>query len=244
MINSPTIKLEKIKSGIPGFDQLVYGGLPKGRSYLISGEPGTGKTIFSLQFLLEGLQKDEKAIYISIDEKPEHVIHDGLALNWDLTTHLNNNSLQIIDISKYFSSSKGSDGNQINTKQIIDKIMDFALKTKPNRLVLDPIAPLIFSDNSISDIVEYIRSIVFTLESIPNCTSLLTSYIPVGSNKVSTFGIEEFAASGIIQLKLITQNNQRIRSIGVRKMRQTRIDLSEYSFDILPDRGIILRQPL
>mgnify|MGYP001287112863 CR=1 FL=1 len=43
--------MEKIHSGIEGFDKLVYGGLPKGRSYLVAGEPGTGKSIFLLQFL-------------------------------------------------------------------------------------------------------------------------------------------------------------------------------------------------
>ena len=243
MINI-TNKIKKVKSGIEGFDPLIYGGFPTERSYLISGEPGTGKTIFSLQFLLEGLRNGENAIYISIDEKPEHVINDALSLGWDLTTYLNNNQLKIIDISTFFSSNTDSGGDKLNIKKIIDKIMDYVAITKPKRLVIDPIAPLILSDTTITDVIEYIRSTIFSIESIKDCTSLLTSYIPVGSNKVSSFGVEEFATSGIIQLRLITQNNKRIRSIGVRKMRGTRIDLSEYSFDIMPERGIILRQPL
>ena len=52
--------IKRIQTGIQGFDQLIYGGLPQGRSYLVSGEPGTGKTIFSIQFLLEGLKKRGK----------------------------------------------------------------------------------------------------------------------------------------------------------------------------------------
>ena len=95
--------------------------------------------------------------------------------------------------------------------------MDYTKEIKPQRLVIDPIAPLILKDTSIPAVIEYIRSIIFAIESIENCTSLLTSYIPVGSNKVSTFGVEEFATSGIIQLKLITQNSKRIRAVGVRK---------------------------
>ena len=236
--------ITKIKSGIEGFDPLIYGGFPTERSYLVSGEPGTGKTIFSLQFLLEGLRQGENAIYRSIDEKPEHVINDALSLNWDLTKYLNNNQLKIIDISSFFSSNKDTEGKTIDINRIIEKILEYTQQSKPSRLVIDPIAPLILKDTAIPDVIQYIRSTVFAIESIPNCTSLLTSYIPVGTNKVSAFGIEEFATSGIIQLKLISQNNKRIRTIGVRKMRGTRIDLSEYSFDIMPDRGIILRQAL
>ena len=98
--------MEKVNSGIEGLNQLLYGGFPSGRAYLVSGEPGTGKTIFSLQYLLEGLKLGEKCIYISIDEKPEHVIADAAALGWNLHPFLNNEQLQILDVTGYFSSSK------------------------------------------------------------------------------------------------------------------------------------------
>ena len=237
-------EIKRIPSGIHGLDQLMFGGLPEGRAYLISGEPGTGKTIFSLQFLLEGLRNNQKAIYITIDEKPEHVISDAAALGWNLAPYLESGALNIIDITSYFSSNKDSQGNTLNAKSIVEKIMDFVGSINPQRIVIDPIAPLILSDDSIPDVVEYIRSAIFSIESIPNCTSLLTSYIPVGSTKVSCFGIEEFASSGIIHLRLISQNNKRIRTIHIRKMRGTRIDLSEYSFEILSERGVTLRQAL
>lgn len=237
-------KIEKIKTGIEGFDKLTYGGLPKGRSYLVSGEPGTGKTIFSLQYLLEGLKSGQKATYISIDEKPAHIIGDAYALGWNLTPYLENGQLQIIDITEYFGSTQDKKGNKINITIIVDNIKNFIMNHQSQRVAIDPIAPLLFSDSDISAVVEYIKSLLFTVESIEGCTTLLTSYIPVGSNKVSCFGIEEFAASGIIVLKLATLNNQCIRTIGVRKMRSTRIDLSEYSYEILPKRGITLRQAL
>jgi len=237
-------ELKRTSSGITGLDQLTFGGLPTGKSYLISGEPGTGKTILSLQFLLEGLKHNEKAIYISIDEKPDHVISDAASLGWDLQSYLQTEQLNIIDITKYFGSSKDKEGNTIDSKLIINKIKDYISSINPTRIVIDPIAPLILSDNSIPDVIEYIRSLIFEVESNENCTTLLTSYIPVGSQKVSFFGIEEFASSGIIHLKLLPQNNKRIRTISIRKMRGTRIDLSEYSFEILPERGIVLRQAL
>tara|TARA_A100001015_G_scaffold200589_1_gene223956 strand:- start:2236 stop:2967 length:732 start_codon:yes stop_codon:yes gene_type:complete len=236
--------IKRIQTGIQGFDQLIYGGLPQGRSYLVSGEPGTGKTIFSIQFLLEGLKKGEKCIFISIDEKPNHIIEDTKALGWDIESYLESTKLSIIDITELFRGNKTTHGDKLDVNKTVSKIINYIKEQKPSRVVIDPIAPLIFSDNSIPDVIEYIRTTIFELESIDNCTSLLTSYIPVGSKKLSCFGIEEFAASGIIHLNLTKVNNKRIRTIGVRKMRSTRIDLSEYSFEILPDRGVILRQPI
>jgi len=236
--------IERIQTGVAGFDQLIYGGLPSGRSYLVSGEPGTGKTIFSMQFLLEGLKKGESCIFISIDEKPDHIIEDCEALGWDIQSYLDSGLLNIIDITELFRGNKSATGDQIEINKIVNRIITYIKEIKPRRVVIDPIAPLIFSDNSIQDVIEYIRSTIFQLESIPKCTTLLTSYIPVGSTKLSCFGIEEFAASGIIHLRLVSLNNKRVRVIGVRKMRSTRIDLSEYSFEILPERGVVLRQPI
>ena len=243
-MNNTTKQIKRIKSGIQGFDQLIHGGFPAGRSYLVSGEPGTGKTIFSLQFLLEALKNNQSAIYISIDEKPEHVINDAAALGWDLQHYLLNKQLHIIDITSYFGSTQDLEGNELNINNIVTKITEFIKSVAPSRIVIDPIAPLIMSDKKINNVVEYIRTLIFSIESIENCTTLMTSYVPVGSKKVSFFGIEEFASSGIIVLKLQSENNKRFRTITVRKMRGTRIDLSEYTFDIITDRGIVLRQTL
>jgi circadian clock protein KaiC len=236
--------MEQIKTGIEGLDALLYGGIPQGRTCLISGEPGTGKTIFSLQFLLEGLQHGEKALYITIDEKPEHVLLDAESLGWSLRPFLDNGSLKILDVTGYFSTSKIGDYDGIDINQIIDDIMALVQSHGTQRLAIDPIAPLVFSGHSPVQVVEYIRRLIFTLETVPSCTTLLTSYVPVGSTKMSHHGIEEFAASGIILLRLVHLNHNVVRSIRVRKMRGTRIDLTEYSFEILPHRGFVLRQPI
>ncbi|RAP34261.1 recombinase RecA [Candidatus Marinamargulisbacteria bacterium SCGC AAA071-K20] len=235
--------MEKIDSGIEGFDKLLYGGIPKGRAYLVSGEPGTGKTIFSLQYLLHGISLGEKCVYISIDEKPEHVIMDAEALGWNITPFLESGALQIIDVTQYFATSD-TKGSGIDVNKVIDLILSYVKNNGVSRLAIDPVAPLIFSDADFPNVVEYIRKLIFSVENNTGCTTLMTSYVPVGSEKVSSVGIEEFACSGIITLKLVKLNNKRIRTIGIRKMRGTRIDLTEYSFEILPDRGVVLRQPI
>ena len=63
--------MNRIKTGITGFDQLVEGGLPEGRSFLVSGGTGTGKTIFATQFLINGAKMGEPGVYLTLDERPE-----------------------------------------------------------------------------------------------------------------------------------------------------------------------------
>lgn len=236
--------MEKLKTGVEGLDALLYGGIPVGRSCLVAGEPGTGKTLFSLQFLLEGLHAGQKALYITIDEKPEHLLLDAEALGWDLKPFLESGLLQILDVTSYFSTTHFDKNDGIDVERITQDIVGFVQKHQVHRLAIDPIAPLVFSGHSTSQVVAYIRKLIFLLESQADCTTLLTSYVPVGSEKISHHGIEEFAASGIILLRLAQINNKFIRTIRIRKMRGTRIDLSEYSFEILPQRGLVLRQPV
>lgn len=236
--------MQKISSGIEGFDKLLSGGFPQGRTYLVAGEPGTGKSLFCMQFLLEGLKKGEKTVFITIDEKPEHLVEDCIELGWNLTPYLENGSLQLMDVSKYFSASQLGSYDGINVTKIIEDILTYIRKCGATRLAIDPIAPLIFTDQPIPEVVEYIRQLIFALESIEGCTTLLTSYSPVGSDKVSHHGIEEFAASGIVLLRLAKVNNTYVRTIRARKIRGTRVDLTEYSFEILSERGLVLRQPI
>ncbi|MEM4490228.1 MAG: ATPase domain-containing protein, partial [Desulfurococcaceae archaeon] len=65
--------VERIKTGIPGFDEILNGGIPKRNVVLLSGGPGTGKSIFSAQFLWNGLQMGEPGLYVVLEEHPVQV---------------------------------------------------------------------------------------------------------------------------------------------------------------------------
>lgn len=75
--------MERVKTGIPGFDELVEGGLPKGFNVLLAGAPGTGKTIFGLQYLYNGAKSGENGIYVSLDSSEKRLKEQALQFGWD-----------------------------------------------------------------------------------------------------------------------------------------------------------------
>ncbi|HAR62563.1 MAG: recombinase RecA [Candidatus Margulisiibacteriota bacterium] len=239
--------MEKISTGIIKLDELLGGGYPKGKSILIAGEPGTGKTLLSLQYLIDGAKRGEKGIYVSIDEKPEHVIHDAQEMGWDLKKYLDDGTILVIDISSYFAKVRMAHDDMFDYLKIIDDLSEHVTKMQAKRLVLDPIAPMIFTESSFPLMSEYIRKLIFTMDGNPHCTTLMTSHIPVGTNQLGRYGIEEFLSTGVIVLKLlraVESRNQYIRSIFVRKMRGIRVELVEYSYEIVTERGLVIRQPV
>src|SRR5690349_18355093 len=70
--------------GIPGLDDILRGGLPRNRLYLVQGDPGSGKTTMGLQFLIEGQRRGEKGIYISLSETREEIESVAKSHGWSL----------------------------------------------------------------------------------------------------------------------------------------------------------------
>jgi circadian clock protein KaiC len=80
----PTQALTKSPTGIPGFDEITGGGLPCGRTTLLVGGPGSGKTIFALQFLLHGINHGEPAIFVAFEETPKRIVANFDNFGWDI----------------------------------------------------------------------------------------------------------------------------------------------------------------
>src|ERR1043165_9345158 len=102
------MKSHRVATGILGLDPLIEGGFPSGKSYLLTGAAGTGKSIFCMQFLLKGLADGEKAVYVSVDVKPNAILDHGTALGWDLGKYVKTKQLLILDASAYFLARAGT----------------------------------------------------------------------------------------------------------------------------------------
>ena len=120
-------KLERIKTGIPGFDELVEGGIPKGFNLLVTGTPGTGKTIFGLQFLYNGMKEGDTGLYITLDSQAEKLFKQASQFGWDLET---------LEKARMFSVLEIPTNKRMHTN-ILRIIEDAVRETKAKRIVFD-----------------------------------------------------------------------------------------------------------
>jgi circadian clock protein KaiC len=92
--------LDRVATGIKGFDEVLNGGLPKARTILIVGSPGSGKTTFAIQFLVGGAKAGEPGLYVSLDEKPERVKDNLSSFGWNLDSLEQSGKLTFIDATQ------------------------------------------------------------------------------------------------------------------------------------------------
>ena len=184
----------RVPTGIEGLDELLQGGLLQGKSYLVSGEPGTGKTTFAAQYILEGLRLGENGVYISIDEKPAHLVEDAEGLGWDLRTPVDEGKLILLDVSPYFNTVKAGKSGSIDANEVLQDLARQVRRINAKRMVIDPIAPLVAHRERLYDVQDYIRNLIFGIDDNLGCT---TGYhIARASRHARTFGIRHRRVHG------------------------------------------------
>ncbi|HVO91453.1 MAG TPA: ATPase domain-containing protein [Terriglobales bacterium] len=235
------IQTERVPTGIQGLDQIIEGGLPKGRSYLVTGEPGTGKTIFALQFLFEGLKRGEKCIFVTADEGPADVLEQSASLGWDLEPHVEAKSLAILNAGTYLSSLPGAGKERhIDVQKAVGDLASFVNQIGAQRLVLDPAGPFVLLRDSAIRIQDQTRLLIKLLRSSMKTTNILTSYAVPRTGERTLHGIEEYLVAGAIVLEMIWKENGLGRSLIVEKMRCTDVKPTQLEFDILKNQGIVV----
>ncbi len=234
-------------TGIPYLDEILGGGFLRGKTYLVAGETGCGKTIFSLQFLIYGALHGEPGVYIAIDEPTDQLIKGIKQFGWDVTPLIKARKLLFLDMRTHFSKIYLRDERKkIEPKYIIESIIKNAKEVRARRLVIDPIAPLIYGGTK-DDVLyarEFLREMVFAIEKTGKLTTVMTSEIPTGSKQLSRFGVEEFLASGIIVLGLEEIGGRIERVMYIRKARWSPVRPGKFIFDIIPGTGIVIKGPL
>jgi circadian clock protein KaiC len=238
------LKTERVATGLAGLDPLIEGGFPKGRSILITGEPGTGKSIFALQFLVEGLNRNEKCIFVTADESPMDVLEQAASMGWDLEPHVENKELAILNAGAYLSSLSGPGKERhIDVQKAVSDLAGFANQLGAQRLVLDPAGPFVLLRDSAIRIQDQIRLLIKMLRSSVQTTNVLTSYAVPRTGERTMHGMEEYLVAGAIVLEMIWKDGELARSLIVEKMRCTNVKPTQLEFDIVKGQGIVI-QPM
>ncbi len=219
-------EVERTKTGIPGFDALCNGGIPRGSLIVLSGDPGSGKTIFCLQFLHNGIvDYNEPGLYISLEETKEEILNTAAAFGWDFRKLMQEKKLEISTIELY------------DFDKLRDAIEDAVARIDAKRVVIDPgvIFRLYFEREL--DARKRILGLGKMLKRI-GATSVITNEISLNKES-SLYGLEEYVADGVILLYHTKLEDRFVRSAAILKMRNTKIAEKLHPVEITPN-GIVV----
>ncbi len=196
-------QLQRIPSGIPGFDQIVGGGLIRDRVYLLSGPAGAGKTIFSTQFLYNGISKyNENGIYVVLEETPQQLRENMYnSFGWNIQTYEDNSNIVLLDaISSRLGLSSAERfvvPRPFTLESLLYEIQNAIQTVNARRVVIDSLDAMSLELTQV-DLRSLIQRLTMILKSF-GCTTLLVS----GQAETTSQGrksVEEYVVDGMIRL--------------------------------------------
>jgi circadian clock protein KaiC len=223
---SKLIPLAKTPTGIPGMDDVTEGGIPKGRPTLVCGGAGAGKTLFAMEFLINGVvQYDEPGVFVAFEETAEELAQNVISLGFELNELITNKKLlvEFVQVERRLIEETGEydlEGLFIRLGYAIDKI-------KAKRLVLDTIETL-FAGLANHAVVraELIR--LFRWLKDKGVTAIVTA--ERGEGALTRYGLEEYVADCVILLDHRVIDQISTRRLRVVKYRGSTHGTNEYPF--------------
>ena len=211
--------LERTKTGLVGLDKLIGGGIPKGNLVVMSGDPGSGKTCLCLQFLYEGATKfNENGVFISLEEDVEELEKFSTLFDWDFKELIAKKKIKIVNIELY------------DFDKLLTTIEDTVSSINAERLVIDPGVVFRLYFKTELEARKRILGLGKMLKRM-NVTTVITNELSMERAK-SLYGLEEYVADGVILLYHTKLENRFVRSIGILKMRGTKISEKLHPLEI------------
>ncbi|BAN90415.1 KaiC domain-containing protein [Aeropyrum camini] len=232
--------VDRVKTGIPGMDEILYGGIPRRNVVLLSGGPGTGKSIFSYQYLWNGLREGEPGVFVALEEHPVQVRINMAQFGWDVREYERQGLFAVVDA---FTSGIGEAAKKEryvvtdpeDVGLLIDVLKEAIRDVDAKRVAIDSVSTLYLAKPVLA------RRTVMLLKRVLSglgTTSILVSQVSVTERGFGGPGVEH-AADGIIRLDLDEVDGELIRSLIIWKMRGTKHSMRRHPFEIT-DKGIIV----
>jgi circadian clock protein KaiC len=133
--------LDRVKTGVEAFDELVMGGLPRGRATVVSGTPGSGKTVFATQFLSHGISTSgENGVFVTFEEPAQDIETNMRGFGWDLPQWRRQGRLAFVEASPPADAELVIGDFDLNG--LLSRIMHAVKTVKARRVVLDSLTQL------------------------------------------------------------------------------------------------------
>lgn len=230
--------LAKVPTGIPGFDVFSEGGLPEGRTTLISGTAGSGKTIFVSQFLAEGIKQGQNGVFVTFEESPKMMRKNLRGFNWNIQQWEDEGKWLFVDASPLDLNLPLVSG-EYDLEPLISRLTYAIKQVNAKRVAMDSLGT-IFS--YVPD-PSKVRSVLFRLARVLHeieITSVLTSERTTEYGDISRLGVEEFVADNVILMRNALVEERRRRTIEILKFRGVSHQHGEFPFTILAEQGIVI----
>ncbi|KYH26112.1 DNA repair and recombination protein RadB [Halalkalicoccus paucihalophilus] len=133
---------ERVSTGIEGVDSILHGGFLPERTYMVRGDPGTGKSLLGLHFLLRGTERDEEVLYINLEESEENIRQNAVSFGFDIE------GIEFLDLSpdsEFFSKDLSYDifsPDEVEQESLTAEIADRVETLTPDRVFVDPLTQL------------------------------------------------------------------------------------------------------
>ncbi|WP_347721787.1 RAD55 family ATPase [Candidatus Nanohalococcus occultus] len=204
------MSLERVDSGIKNFDRLLGGGIPKGMTVLVEGEPGSGKSNLGLEYLYRGALKGENGLYISFQDTENEVLRTT-TFDWKFKDKVENGEINIEKFDPY------------RYEKLANMLRNALMENNAERVVLDPVTDLDLYIDTRKDQRKNLLEIKNELKEL-GCTTLL-----LAEQEEST-ELEEEIADGIIQMSLTRDEEGMKRQIYVKKLKGTDFNHSVHRY--------------
>jgi len=199
--------MDRIKTGVPGLDEIMSGGIPQGQTVLLSGTAGTGKTILASEFIYMGAKKyKEPGVYLSFEEAPESIKKNSLNFGWDFSPLEKDGIFSFVKYDPY------------HVDDIVNHLEGRIREISAKRVVVDSVSALSFYLREDANFRRMLFNLSNVLEKL-DCTSILISEILPGSTGLSRHGLAEFVADAAVVLYYNRVDASFSRAIQVWKMR-------------------------
>jgi circadian clock protein KaiC len=234
---------EVVHTGVEGLDELVGGGIPKGRIVLILGGPGAGKTILASQFLYRGVsQFNENGVFVSLDESKTHFFAEMMKFGWDFESAEKEGKFVFLDATRLSriailkermmkEETSSLRGKELSVDKLVEDLQAKIQQIGAKRVVLDSLASLFYR---FTDPVERRTAGVDLIEALSDLgatTLVLTELGQLGLER--RLSDEEFLVHGVIMMQTLFSGGTSTRALQVEKMRGTSVNnnLVPYTID-------------
>src|SRR6202162_3452037 len=226
--------LPKALTGIQGLDEITGGGLPTGRPTLVSGDAGSGKTLFGLEFLVRGAtQFNEPGVFMSFEETIPDLAINAASLGFDLNRLVAQKKLFLDHV--FIARSEIEENGEYDLDGLFIRIADAVEKVGAKRIVLDTIEALFGEMPNPGILRAEIRRLFGWLKH-RGLTTVITAERD-RPDKLTRHGIEEFVSDCVIVLDHRIRDEISTRRLRVVKYRGSTHGTNEYPF-LIDQHGI------